>query len=139
MKKIVLFLKKNYIYVNISIFLLSIYVILFPFFAKLLEKINPLLVQCPYLRATGKPCPLCGGTRYISGLSNVLNDITYLFQPFGIMMIIIIVEFFFRLYNIITHKKEKSERYVRIDFISLILITIGFLTYELVFMIKQNM
>ena len=138
MNKIVDLFKKNYIYVNITLLLLTIYVILFPFFAKLLETINPLLVQCPYLRATGKPCPLCGGTRYVAGISNVLTDITYLFHPFGIMMITIILQFFFRIYNIVTRKKEKSDKYIKIDLIVLSLIVIGFLLYEAIFIIIQN-
>ena len=138
MNRIVKLVKKNYIYVNITLFLLTIYVILFPFFAKILEKINPLLVQCPYLRATGKPCPLCGGTRYVSGLKNVLTDITYLFHPFGVMMIIIIFQFFYRIYNIATRKKEKSDRYVKVDLIILSLIVIGFILYEVIYLIIQN-
>lgn len=138
MNKIVTYFKKNYIYVNITIFLLAIYVILFPFFAKILEKINPLLVQCPYLRLTGKPCPLCGGTRYISGLTNVFTDITYLFRPFGIIMIAALCQFLFRIYNLISYKKEKSYKYVRNDFIIFIILIICFLLYELVYILLQK-
>ena len=138
MNKIINVMKKNYIYVNITFLLLTVYVILFPFIASFLEKIDPRFVQCPYLRMTGKPCPLCGGTRYVSGLYNLKNDITYLFQPFGIMMIVIICDLIFRIYNLITLKKEKSEKYVKIDIIIHILIIICFLLYELVFIILQN-
>lgn len=138
MNKIVLFLKKNYIYVNITILLLTIYVILFPYVAIILEKIDPRLVQCPYLRATGRPCPLCGGTRYIAGLSTVFKDITYLFNPFGIIVIVIFLETIFRIYNIVSIKKEKNYKYVKIDLYISIFLFLCFTLYEIVFIILQN-
>ncbi len=135
MKKVIKIIKKNYIYINIAFMLLAICVILFPFFSKILEKINPLLVRCPYLMMTGKPCPLCGGTRYISGLFNVFKDIRYLFHPFGIIIIVVISELIFRIYNIVSKKHEKSDRYIKIDIIISAFIIICFFTYEIVFII----
>ena len=67
-----------------------------------------------------------------------LTDITYLFHPFGIMMIVIIMQLLFRLYNVVTYKKEKSEKYVKADFIVMMLIVIAFLTYEAAYIIIQN-
>ena len=130
-------MKKNYIFVNITLLLLTLYVILFPYVAVILEKIDPRLVQCPYLRLTGKPCPLCGGTRYIQGIPNALKDITYLIHPFGIIMIVIFIDTIFRVYNIITYKKEKSEKWVKIDFVTHIFLYICFTLYEAVFIILQ--
>ena len=139
MNTLISLIKKNYIYVNITIFLLTIYVILFPIISTSIQSIFPEFNQCSYLRITGKTCPLCGGTRYIAGLTNVFHDITYLFHPFGIIMIIVFLEFLFRLYNIITWEKEKSDKFISIDLIIQIYIVILFLLYEIVFFINQNM
>lgn len=75
-------MKRNYIYVNITLIILAIYVIFFPVISLVLEKINPNLTQCVYLKATGKECPLCGGTRYIKNIGTVFSDFTYLFNFF---------------------------------------------------------
>lgn len=137
MKKIVEFVKKNYIYVNITFLLLTIYVILFPIIAIPIKAIFPSFNECTYLRTTGKPCPLCGGTRYIQNLPKVLTDITYLFHPFGIIMIFIFLESMYRIYNIITRKKEKSEKYIKIDILIHLLALICFSLYEITFLLKN--
>ena len=138
MKKLISLIKKNYIYVNITIFLLTIYVILFPIISKSIQSIFPNFNKCSYLIMTGKPCPLCGGTRYIEGLTNVFHDITYLFHPFGVIMIVIFIEFFYRLYNIFTYKKEKSNKYIEIDIIISLYLVIAFFLYEFLFFINQK-
>ena len=90
------------------------------------------------MKMTGKPCPLCGGTRYIQGLPNVLKDITYLFHPFGVMMIIIFIELIFRIYCVITRKKERSDRFIKVDFIIHMFILVCFIAYEIIFIIINN-
>ena len=135
MNKITETIKKNYIYINLTFLFLSIYIILFPIIEKLIKPIFPDFNECVYLKATGKPCPLCGGTRYIKGLPTVLSDITYLFHPFGIIMIVIIAEFIFRIYNIITRKKEKSTKWVNLDLLIHIIIANLFLIYEILFIL----
>ena len=133
------FIKKNYIYVNISLLILIIYVILFPIISIPLNTAFPQFSICPYLRITGRPCPLCGGTRYIAGLYKVFSDITYLFNPFGIMMLIIVCDGIFRIYNIVTRKKEKDTKYVDRDInIHVFLLNI-FNIYEIVYIINQLM
>lgn len=131
------FVKKNYIYVNITFLIFTIYIILFPIISIPINIIFPQFSVCPYLRMTGRPCPLCGGTRYIAHFPRVVTDITYLFHPFGVIMIVIICEFFFRIYNIFTIKKEKSRKWIERDIsIHLLLLNI-FNIYEIIYIIMQ--
>lgn len=138
MNKIIRFVKENYIYVNITFLFFCIYVILFPIIEKPIKAIFPTFNECTYLRVTGKLCPLCGGTRYIQNLPTVLNDITYLFHPFGIIIIFIILETIYRIYQIITRKKEKTEKQVEIDILIHLLALICFSIYEIIFLIVTN-
>lgn len=137
MNKIINFIKKNYIYVNISFLSLVIYIILFPIIEAPIKKVFPMFNECTYLRMTGKPCPLCGGTRYIKNLPRVFEDITYLFHPFGIIMIFIFFEFIYRIYNLITIKKEKTQRYIKIDLIIHLIALICFALYEIIFLLNN--
>lgn len=137
MNKIINFIKKNYIYVNISFLSLVIYIILFPIIEAPIKKVFPMFNECTYLRMTGKPCPLCGGTRYIKNLPRVFEDITYLFHPFGIIMIFIFFEFIYRIYNLITIKKEKTQRYIKIDILIHLIELICFSFYEIIFLINS--
>ena len=138
MNKIISFVKKNYIYVNITFLLLTIYIILFPIISIPIKEVFPQFNECTYLRVTGRPCPLCGGTRYIQNLPKVFEDITYLFHPFGIIMIFIFLESIFRIYNIVTRKKERTEKYVKIDILIHLIALISFSVYEITFLIIQN-
>ena len=135
MNSIIKNLKKNYIYVNITLLSLCIYIILFPIIEKLIKPFFPSFNECIYLKLTGKPCPLCGGTRYIKNLPSIFSDITYLFHPFGIIMIVILLEFIFRIYNIITNKKEKSDKWVDRDLSVHIFIFNLFSVYEILFIL----
>lgn len=131
--------KKNYMYIHITMLLLCIYVIFYPFISNILSKINPNLVKCAYLTMTGKPCPLCGGTRYFANIGNTFNDPTYLLSPFGIIAIIIIFEIIYRIIAIIyTKKKENIKRFVIIDIIIHAIIFIAFIAYEITFIYIQN-
>ena len=130
--------KKNYIYVNFTFLFLTIYVILFPLISTPMGKIIPHFNECPYLRMTGRPCPLCGGTRYIQNLPQMFNDITYLFHPFGIIMIVIFIDFLFRIYNLITIKKEKIEKFIKRDIYIHLILLLCFFIYEITFVIIQQ-
>ena len=134
---VVNFVKKNYIFVNITFLIFTIYVILFPITSIPINIIFPQLSVCPYLRLTGRPCPLCGGTRYIANFTKVFTDITYLFRPFGVIMLVLICEAVFRIYNIITTKKEKGMKFIKRDIsIHLLLLNI-FNIYEIVYILIQ--
>lgn len=137
MKKITEFIKKNYIYVNITFILISIYIILFPIIQIPIKKIFPNFNECTYLRTTGKPCPLCGGTRYIQNLPKVFDDITYLFNPFGLIMICIFLEIIYRTYNLITRKKEKTETYIKVDITVHLIELIALAFYEIIFLLNN--
>lgn len=127
-------IEKNYMYISITFLLLAVYVILFPIISKGLEQISPQLTQCQYKRITGKDCPLCGGTRYMRGLGTVFSDITYLFHPFGYMMIGIAFELFFRIYCIYSIKKKKNlKKIIIFDIIIHLIIVVMFFTYEITF------
>lgn len=138
MNKIINFVKKNYIYINLTFLFLTIYIILFPIIAIPIKMIFPQFNECTYLKTTGNPCPLCGGTRYIQNLPKVFTDITYLFHPFGIIMIFIFVECIFRIYNIITRKKERREKYIKVDIVIHLLLLTCFSLYEIIFLILQE-
>lgn len=135
MNKIINFVKKNYIYINLTLLFFIIYIILFPIIANPIKMIFPQFNECTYLKATGELCPLCGGTRYIQNLPKVFTDITYLFHPFGIIMIFIFIEGIFRIYNIITRKKERKEKYIKADIIIHLLVLTCFSLYEIIFLI----
>ena len=134
LKKIINFIQKNYIFVNVTFLILALYVIFFPIIEIPFKKIIPSFNECPYLKITGKPCPLCGGTRYIKNLPQAVanKDITYLFHPFGIIIIFLIFEIIFRTYNIVTRKKEKKEKLIAIDLIIHLIALILLLTYIIV-------
>lgn len=135
MNKIVSFVKKNYIYVNITFLFLSIYIILFPIIAIPVKAIFPQFNECTYLRVTGNPCPLCGGTRYIQNLPKVFSDITYLLHPFGAVIIFVIFEIVYRIFNIITRKKVKTDRWIRIDIFIHLMAIISLSLYEIIYLI----
>lgn len=137
MDRIINFVKKNYIYINITFLIFTIYIILFPIISIPINNIFPQLSICPYLRITGRPCPLCGGTRYIANLPRVFTDITYLFHPFGAIMIVVICENIFRIYNIFTYKKERSNKWIEKD-ISVHLFLLNILNiYEIIYIVLQ--
>ena len=69
----------------------------------------------------------------------MFDDITYLFNPFGIIMIFILFEVLFRAYNLITLKKIKSNKYIIIDLVIHIIAVICFFMYEIIFIVLQNM
>lgn len=127
-------IKKNYRIINIVFLVLAIYIALFPFTAKVLEKISPTLTKCPYLSITGKPCPLCGGTRYFANIKNVLQNYKYLFNFFGIVVILLILEIVYRIFNLL--KKEYSDMMIKIDIIIHILLFICYTIYEIWYIIN---
>ena len=132
-------LKENYMYINIVFLILCIYIIFFPFFAQLLENIFPALLQCPYKEITGKPCPLCGGTRYIANIGTAFHDITYLFNFFGIFMICVFIEIISRIYIIIRIKRKKNiDTILKIDIIWHILLIVAFASYEIIYIVIQQ-
>lgn len=131
--KILEYIKKNYKILNLVFLILSIYVILFPIISIPIKTFFPKFGQCTYLRITGNPCPLCGGTRYIQNLPQVLKDITYLFNPFGVIILFVIFEIIFRIINLII-KREKSSKFILIDILIHIIAIISFVTYEIIFL-----
>lgn len=138
MNQIMHWIKKNYIYVNITLLFFCIYVILFPIIAIPIKTIFPTFNECTYLKVTGKPCPLCGGTRYIQNLPKAFTDITYLFHPFGIIMLFLLFEIIYRMYQILTRKKEKTEKQIKIDFCIHLFALLCFSLYELLFLWTTN-
>lgn len=132
--KILNYIKKNYKILNIIFLLLSMYVILFPIISIPIKNIFPEFGQCTYLRVTGDPCPLCGGTRYIQNLPQVFKNITYLFHPFGVIVLFVIFEFVFRIYNLI--KKKNDFKLIKIDIVIHIIAVIMFFIYEITYFMK---
>ncbi len=110
---------------------LVIYIFCLPIVSKLLEFIFPGLTYCPFLAMTGKPCPLCGGTRFIKGIPKHLNDGRYFLNVFSIFLIVILIDFVFRIINIC--KKEYKEKSVKKDFIIHIVLLGLFFLYEIIY------
>ena len=125
--------KKNYIYMNIVFFILCIYIILFPIIIIPIKALVPAFGICPYLRITGKFCPLCGGTRYIAGIFQVLKTPSYLISPFGVIVIFILFEIIFRIYILL--KKRYSKKIILFDFVYHLIVGILFIGYEILFFI----
>lgn len=126
--------QKEYKKINITILGICIYFLCFPIIAKVLEKISPILTRCPYLSMTGKPCPLCGGTRFLRNIGNVFNDISYVFNFFGILILILMLEIVFRTINIL--KKKYNKKMIVIDVIVHIVLFILYTGYEVWFITK---
>lgn len=130
------FLKKNYMNISIVFFVLAVYVILFPVISKFLTAIFPTLGVCPYLVMTGKPCPLCGGTRYIANLGQALQNPKYLCHPFGIMVLFVAFELLFRIFCFIQIKRKKPlDKIVLFDLVIHILAFTSFILYEIFFLL----
>lgn len=129
-------LEKNYMYFNITFFLLAIYVIFFPLIAKVLNWISPVLTKCPYKEMTGNPCPLCGGTRYIARLSEVFQNPSMLLHPFGFIILFVIFNLIFRIFNIFYIKRggKQIKKIMIADAIILGIAFLLFLIYEVTFM-----
>lgn len=128
--------KRNYIYLSITMLMLSLYIVFFPFFAKILNGISPNLTKCVYRSITGKPCPLCGGTRFIAGIKENLTNISYFNSFFGYMIIFIFFEIIFRIFCIIyTSISKDIKKIVGLDIVIHLLCFILFITYEVLFII----
>lgn len=121
-------IRKNYNIFNITILGLCIYVIFFPLISEMLEYLFPGITKCPYLTITGKPCPLCGGTRFFKSLSNSLT-LNNLF--FVVILNILIFEIIFRTVNII--KKRYSRAKIEFDIALHIFFFLGYIFYEIWF------
>ena len=131
---------KNYMYLNITMLLLSIYVIFFTIFAKLMSHISPILTTCVYKKVTGKDCPLCGGTRYIANIKQVFEDPSYILCPFGYMILFVIFEFLFRIFLIIKIKRNNIKNLKRIiifDIVIHVIVFILFFIYEISFLVNN--
>ena len=127
------YIKKNYKILNILFLLLSIYVILFPIISIPIKNAFPQFGKCTYLRITGNPCPLCGGTRYIQNLPQVFKNPSYLLHPFGAIVLFVVFEFVFRIYNLM--KKNTNIKLIKIDILIHIIAILMFFTYEIMYFI----
>lgn len=134
-KIMIKFIKKNYDYINITIISLCGYAIIYVFgISRMLEKYFPDFIKCVYLQYTGKPCPLCGGTRYIRNIAEAFNDISYLFNFFGFVVIVFVFEVLFRII-LLLNKKEKNNKIIFTDILVHSLILIVYFIYIVIFLI----
>lgn len=136
MNSIVEFIKKNYKTINITILCICIYFLfIYPLISTILEKFFPSLTKCSYLQLTGKPCPLCGGTRFLRNIKNVFYDTTYVFNFFGLIILIFIIETIFRIINI--KRKENRRKVIGFDIIIHCLLFICYLIYVIYYIINN--
>lgn len=137
MDRILQIIKKNYKAINITILCICLYLVIFlPFISSLLEKISPVLTRCPYMAITGKPCPLCGGTRFLKNIKNVFSDFHYVINIYGLIILIMIIEIVFRIINI--KNREKREKIIKIDIIAHIVLAIGYIIYIIYFFVSNK-
>ena len=135
MKKIFEGIKNNYKAINIVILCMCLYLLLlYPFISQVMEKISPTLTKCPYLELTGKPCPLCGGTRFLRNIKNVFYDIHYVFNIFGLIILVLIIETIFRIINLKT--KQKKEIVIEFDVIIHLVLFIIYIIYAIFYINK---
>lgn len=127
------------IYKDFSLTLLSfdIFILLYPFIAKILGKINPLLVECPYNNATGKLCPFCGGTRMINALWHG-TKIEIVSIPVIVILCYVVTNIIFRvIYFCDMKRNERIKKYFLIDVITLSLLII-YLAFVIISFIITN-
>lgn len=131
--------KKLYLNFNYTILFFAIYIITYPIVSKIIGIFFPFLSKCIYKEMTGKPCPLCGGTRYITNLKNVFSNPSILLQPFGFIMLFVFFSLAFRTWCILYIKKDGKnvKKIMIIDFIILLTVIILFFTYEMLFVLNQ--
>ncbi len=135
-KKILDIMKKNYKYTNLTLIILAIYVILFPIISLCIERINPTLTQCVYLKTTGKECPLCGGTRYIKNIGDGISDPTYFLNFFGAIIFVILLNIILRFIILIYFNKiKKMDLIIKLDLNIHIILLLLYLGYEIIFLI----
>lgn len=127
-------IEKEYKKVNITLLGICIYFMCFPMISRIFEKISPALTRCPYLSMTGKPCPLCGGTRFLRNIGNVFNDISYVFNFFGILVLVLILEIVFRTINVF--KKKYNKKMIVVDIIIHMILFALYVSYEIWFITK---
>lgn len=132
-------LKKYYLNFNYSVLFFAIYIFSYPIVGKMIGKLFPFLSKCIYKEITGKPCPLCGGTRYIANLKNVFHNPSILFQPFGYIMMFVIFNLIFRTLCIMYIKKggNNIKKIMIIDFTILSIVILLFFVYEIIFILNQ--
>ena len=136
LNKLFNFLSIHYKALNITLIGLSLYVITFPLFSNILELISPNLTKCVYKQITGNECPLCGGTRFFNNIIQNGFKFEYLFSQFGIMFLVLVVEFFSRIILLFNFKKL-TKKIIAIDLIWHILILISYFSYLIQFIVHQ--
>lgn len=133
--------KKTYFIFNVVFFSLAIYILIYPLFFKMVENINPNITKCAFLKLTGKPCPLCGGTRYLKNIGTVFSDFSYIFSPFGFIISFTCFEVIFRTINLILLKFNKYNKrlfnfIINFDVTIHILVFIIFIGYEIYYVLN---
>ena len=116
---------------------LSLYIVFFPIFAKLLNCISPNFTKCIYKSITKKPCPLCGGTRFIAGIKYNIFNPSYFNCFFGYIIIFIIYEIIFRIICVLYIKNSKNIKVLFIiDIFIHVIVFVVFVLYEIIYIIN---
>lgn len=131
-------LKRNYRIFSIIILAACTYFFALPLISPLMEKILPEIWTCPFLKATGRPCPLCGLTRDVGGIYRLETGGVELRTLVIFMLVvvesaarIILVTFMSGL------KKETVARVVTIDAVYHTLLVITASVYVIMFLINN--
>ncbi|MHC4394880.1 MAG: DUF2752 domain-containing protein [Planctomycetota bacterium] len=122
----------TYRIINWVVLGLMLYLVALPFLSPLLEKCFPSVWGvCPYLKLSGKPCPLCGGTRAVGALlcGNFHRAVSL--NPLSILAVpLILSEAIFRALLLCSHISPRScPLLVRTDILTHVLLTGIFICY----------
>lgn len=111
-------------YKNISITLLGfdLFIITYPFWAKIINLFAPSLTKCAYNEMTGKLCPFCGATRMMNSLWHGNFDFEILSIPTLVIIFYLITNIIFRIIYLFDKKvdddKKREKVYKIIDITS---------------------
>lgn len=116
-------LKNIYSKINNTLIFLDIYVLTFPFWAKVMYMLVPQLNQCVYRKVAGKLCPFCGSTTYIKNFWQGNLELEILYDIKFVILICLILNLIFRLYNL-SNKYKYLIKVIWIDVVFNLIVVI---------------
>lgn len=101
-------MNSSYKQISITLLCLDIFIITYPFWAKLINIFSPILTKCAYNEMTGKLCPFCGATRMMNSLWHGDINFEILSIPTLVIIFYVITNIIFRIIYL-NDKKIKND------------------------------